>query len=313
LEQLKNKLTTPAVIAVLGFGLLGFLQIFIIPLSIPAITGLVILLTDRRLMIGLGAALGCLILSFLTGGSFLAIETAFIVLLPAAIIAICIRLNKQSVSTVFITVLPVLILILFFYLSYGDSTSYYDEIAPVLEEDFDELSEILSVKEKLGVSEVEYEGFKDSYLSTIRLMIRFMPALILTSVTIIAALAYILIGYCFKREGRYLLTFPSLRGWKIDERVMIVFGIAMLTVIIGNGMIANIGENIALYLFIMFSFGGLSLLEFHMQKRKFGRLFKFLVYFSLIIFNYYAAIVVGFLGLIDSHFDFRRLRAVKIG
>lgn len=307
---MKDKLTVLALVAVLAFGILGIFQILNVLLAIPAIAGLIMLLTDKRWPIGLMAAAGCLGLAFSIGGEYLLLETVMLVILPSAIITVCIRANKEPAFAMAMVLVPVLILSIVFFAGLGETGTYFEKIRPTLESDF------RTVAEKVGLGDGNAEivdEYIDLSMKTMSYMVRFMPAIIMTIFTVLAAVSYKLAEYGFKREGRYLIPFPAFRHWKIKADVLIVFGIGLMMVILGGGIVRDIGENTALFTFILFSFGGLSLIEAMLQKKKATGLLKFMVYFSLVILNIYGAIVLGVMGLIDSHFDFRRLRAIRIG
>ncbi len=307
---MKDKLTVHALVAVLAFGLLGIFQILNVLLAIPAIAALIMLLTDRRWPTGLAAAAGCLGLAFSIGGEYLFLETVMLVILPSAIITFSIRTNKQPIFAMVMVLVPVLILTVIFFAGIGETGAYFEKIRPTLESDF------RTVAEKVGFgggNAQNVDEYIEISMKTMNYMIRFMPAIFLTIFTFLAAASYKLAEYGFKREGRYLIPFPAFRHWKIKSDVLIIFGLGLMMVILGGGIIRDIGENTAMYTFILFTFGGLSLIEAMLQKKKATGLLKFLVYFSLVILNIYGAIFLGAMGLIDSHFDFRRLRAIRIG
>ncbi len=307
---MNDKLTVPAVIAVLAFGVLGLFQILNVFLAVPAVAGLILLFTDRRLPIGVVAAIGTLAISFAIGGSYLMYEAALLVVVPGAIIAGCVRLNKDAVFSVFIVLVPILALSLIFLGSVGETESFFQEIKPDLEQDFRMMAERLGFE---SGSDGSFEEYVELSMKMMNYMIRFLPAISLTIFTFISAGSYMLAGYAFRREGRYLLPFPRFDHWKIREYVMIIFGLSLLLVLFFNGVVEDIGENAAVYTFILFSFGGLSIVEYILRKRNVSKAVRGLVYVGIAILNIYSAIILGIAGLIDSHFDFRRLRALRIG
>ena len=308
-----SRLTLPAVIAVAGYSALGILQIFNLPLAVLAISGLVILLSDSRRLLGLVCCAGCLAISFLLGSWMLMVEAVVLVVLPALIITFSIKANRQPVFTVAVVTVPMLILILMLYFQVGDPVAYYDQIAPELTEDFTEMSQSLQLQDKLRLSDSDFESYQEMYLDIIKQLMRFLPALLLISITIIGTAAYILTGRAFQKEGRYLLAFPRLINWKLDERILIIFGIALIAVLSAQGLLLSLGENASLFIAFLLSICGLSLIEFHMRQKKLGMFIRIAVYFSLVLFHIYSGILTAILGLIDSHFDFRKLRALRIG
>ena len=283
MKSSKSKLTLPAVFAVVAFGVLGFLQVLNAILAIASIAGLVVLLTDRRYPIGIASAAGCLLISYLLGREMLLAESVFLVVLPGIIISICIRLNKQPVKAIFAVILPIILLSVVYFTRIGNTAEYYNEIAPEVKEQFGEIFITLEIDKKLGLSPEKIDQLTDDYMYFVKTIIRFMPGLMLILFTVIGTLAYKLTEFCFRREDRYLIAFPRFDHWKIDERMLLLFGIALLVVILGNGLIQDIGENVALYVFSLLTFGGLSLLENFMQRKKFKRLFKGLIYFLSLI------------------------------
>ncbi|HER00181.1 MAG TPA: DUF2232 domain-containing protein [candidate division Zixibacteria bacterium] len=307
---MNDKLTVPAVIAVLAFGVLGLFQILNVFLAVPAVAGLVLLLTDKRLPIGAFAAIGALALALTVGGSYLLYETILLVVLPGAIIAACVRANKDAIFSVFIVMVPILVLSLIFLAGVGETELFFQEIKPDLEKDFRVMAERLGFE---SGSDGSFEEYVDMSMKMMKLMIRFLPAIFMTIFTLISAGAYMLAGYAFKREGRYLLPFPRFDHWKIKEFVMIIFGLGLLLILISDGVAEDIGENAAMYTFLLFSFGGLSIVEYNLRKRNASKAVRVIAYVGIAILNIYSAIILGIAGLIDSHFDFRRLRALRIG
>ena len=272
--------------------------------------GLILLLTDRRFPVGAAAAIVAMAVSFAIGGSVVLYMTVLLVVLPGAIIAACVRFNKDAVFSIFIVLVPIALLCLVYFAQVGDTESFFQDRWPEIESDFRTMAEDLGLKPE---SEEVFEQAVDLTREFMRYLLRFLPALVLTVFTIISAGAYILAGYGFKREGRYLLPLPRYNHWKIKEFVMVIFGVGLIFVLLGNGIVEDVGENVALYTFFLFSFGGISIVEYILRKQKVAWYIKALVYFGIVIMNIYSAIILGIAGLIDSHFDFRRLRALRIG
>jgi len=313
LEKAGSRLTVPALLSLAVYSLLSILQILNLPLAVPAIAGLTLLLTDKRFSLGVFAGLSTLLVTYLIGGSILCLESLFLVILPATVMAICIKVNKSSVYTLVLMVVPFVLVAIAFYAAVGDSADYIEEIKPGLRADLMIMIEDMNIQERFNLTDSNLEDFTESYLGMIAKVLRFFPAIILASMTAVSALAYMLCAYYYRREGRFLFPFPSVDKWKIEERLIIVIGFGMLLVILGSKMFANVGENITAYMAVLFSIGGLSLLEFYMRGWKFSRFLRFVIYLCVAILNIYAGVILAVAGLLDSHFDFRHVRAAKIG
>ncbi len=310
---MNRHITIAAVAIVIGFGIFSIMQVFNIPLAVMAVASLVYLFTGKQVNFGIAAAAIAMIFAYMLAGQLLLLEVFFLAVLPAIIIAVCVRAGKAPDVTVLYAVSPALIISLIFLIGLGPTEELFQRQEESLRQSFRDTNEDFGLLERFEVSEEEYREIEDSSLAFIKLLFRFGPALLMISFTLIAALGYMLASYFIEKEGRYIRRFPKFTAWKINERMLIAFGVALLAVILANGLVEDIGENAALYIMVLFSFAGLSLMESFLQKKKVGVLPKIIVYVCLVLLHFYGALIMAAAGLLDSHFDFRRLRAAQIG
>jgi len=310
---MKSRLTLMACAAVILFGVVGVFQVANLLIAIISLAALAFLLADHRYPLGLAAAMAALAASWFMGNAFLAMETVILVIVPAVIMAMCIRANKPAPQTIIFMVIPALVLATLFFAEVGHPAAYFNRIEPQMERDFIDLITTLGVKDGLHMAEDEFGIFVDRYMNATRLVFRFLPAIFLTSYLLISVLSYRLVGWAIRSENRYLLILPPFLGWKLDERLLLPLGLALALGLYGGGVLSAVGENAALFLFALFVLGGLSLIEFVVRKNNLHRMIRIAIFAGLILFHYYAALVVGTAGALDSHFDFRRLRAARLG
>lgn len=310
---MKDRLTIPAVVTVISFGGLAVLQLLNIPLAIVAIAALVYLAAGRQFAAALVSATGSLLLSALAGGQVLVIENVILVILPAAILSFAIRANLSARVAVFLVLIPVVIASVVYFANVGSTDRYYAEIKPQIEQDFNRMTSEINIQGNLNLSDEQMQDVRDNYFGFVRFLVKYLPGLLLISFLTIAGAAYLLLQYLFEKRKMYIRKLPRFPVWKMPEGLLLLFGISLLIVLLASGLPEDIGENMALFCFALFTLSGLSNVEFFMQKQKFSKFVRFLIYFALFIFNIYGALILGIIGLADSHFDFRRVRAAQIG
>jgi hypothetical protein len=310
---LKDRLTIPAVLTVISFGGLAVLQFLNIPLAIVAIAALVYLAVGRQFTVALISMAVSLLVSAMVGGQVLIIENVVLVLLPAAILTFGIRTNLSAKVAVFLVLIPVVIASAFYFAGVGSTDRYYAEIKPQIEQDFERMTSEINIQGNLNLSDEQMEDVRDNYLGFVRFLVKYLPGLLLISFMTIAGASYLLLQYLFEKRKMYIRRLPRFAVWKMPEGLLLLFGFSLLIVLLTSGLLEDIGENLALFCFTLFTLSGLSNVEFFMQKQKLSKFARFLIYFALFIFNIYGALILGIIGLADSHFDFRRVRATQIG
>jgi uncharacterized protein YybS (DUF2232 family) len=145
-----------------------------------------------------------------------------------------------------------------------------------------------------------------------RALVVLFPSLLLTYAGAVYSLGTLLGGYLTRRAGRFRAAGLSFAHWKAPEWTLILLGLAVIFVLTEVEVLAIIGWNVLLVMVIIYSICGLSLLEYLMRRGRMSAWTKTLIYL-LIILTQVVMLFMPLAALFDSHFDFRRVRAKRIG
>lgn len=139
------------------------------------------------------------------------------------------------------------------------------------------------------------------------------PALVLIFV---AALIFggALLGYLLSRETRVYRT-PPIRYvlWKMPEWSLAPLALAVVLLLFEQSVLSLLGWNLLLVMFVLYSLCGLALLEYLLRHYRLRGSLKALVYLVLFLTQVVAGVLLPLVAIFDSHFDFRRVRAKRIG
>lgn len=123
-----------------------------------------------------------------------------------------------------------------------------------------------------------------------------------------------LMGYWLSRDAGIYRT-PPLRFvlWKMPEWTLLPLAAAVVLLLFEQPLLTVIGWNALVLLFVVYSVCGLSLLEFYLRRHRLKRSLKAVVYVGLFLTQIVGAVMLPLAALFDAHFDFRRVRAKRIG
>ncbi len=157
-----------------------------------------------------------------------------------------------------------------------------------------------------GVSATQIGGLVDT-------VVLLYPAVLLLT---IGALLFggALLGYQLSREAA-VYRIPPLRfiWWKMPEWTLIPLALAVILVLLEQPVLKAIGWNSLLILFVLYSLCGLALLEYWLRRRALRPRLKFLVYLGIFLTQIVGAVLMPLAALFDTKFDFRRIRARRLG
>lgn len=138
---------------------------------------------------------------------------------------------------------------------------------------------------------------------------RLMP-----SFFILYSLALVFIGWLAtvglrQMTGRYVPSFGKFIYWKLPDYYIFVLGGFILVRLVGNEWLRIVADNAVLILMTVVAVFGFSVIEYYFRKIKLNIFTKIIFY----LFFPPALIFAVLLGIFDSYFDFRRVKARIIG
>lgn len=140
-----------------------------------------------------------------------------------------------------------------------------------------------------------------------------LPAILLAFVATIVFAGGILGILLVRRKGVFVFGIRDMAMWKLPEWLLFPLAAAAILVLTQAGTATVIGWNVLLLLFLLYSLAGLSLAEYMLRHWKLSTPLKILFYVALFLTQIVAAVVLPLAALFDSRFDFRRVRAKRLG
>lgn len=141
----------------------------------------------------------------------------------------------------------------------------------------------------------------------------YLPATLLASLLFVLAAGALLGEFLVQRQGIFVYKVPPFSLWKLDEWMVVPVGLAIILVLTKEHLLAVIGWNALLLLFLVFSIFGLAFVEYQMRVRGFPTAVKVVLYLFLFLLQFIAAILLPLIALFDAKFDFRKIRAKQLG
>jgi hypothetical protein len=101
----------------------------------------------------------------------------------------------------------------------------------------------------------------------------------------------------------------SFAYWKMPYNYIYIVGAMVLLRFVGPEPMRVLADNVILFMAFFYALFGLSVFEFYLKKIKLSLLLRIIFYVAFLPGAFFAV----FIGLFDSYFDFRKVRAKIIG
>jgi hypothetical protein len=141
----------------------------------------------------------------------------------------------------------------------------------------------------------------------------YFPATILLLIVAMFGVSVLVGNYLVRSVGIFARPISEFPLWKLPEWLVLPVGVAVIMVLTNQSALAIIGWNTLLFLAALYSLCGLSLLEYVLRTRRFPTMAKIAIYLFLFLTQVVAGIVLPLVALLDSKFDFRKIRAKQLG
>ena len=143
--------------------------------------------------------------------------------------------------------------------------------------------------------------------------LRVLPALTIMSIIVQFTLGFWLFARWQFIRGNKNLRPPPFSSWKIPFSFTPLVLSAVLLRLFGNDSMTIVADNLLLILTLLYSFTGISLLGFLMQKSQLSIYLKLIVYLLLFLFHIYGLAFLALIGFADSFFDWRQKYPLPTG
>ncbi|MBU1320201.1 MAG: YybS family protein [candidate division Zixibacteria bacterium] len=314
------RLSWTAVGMVVSYNLFCWLPASIWAFTIIASTALVFLFAVRPYWIGSVVAVGCLAAGILTarfmldGYLYYFIGFASIlVILPALLMAIGNRRGLSAYKTQLIAIVPVSIVMVLYLGNIWNAASSWKEILGVMSNMATEWNSQAFAILPSSLSPEEMMHLKESVKSFFDLFYRFSPGLVICWAAAMNIAAYFFAGKMIRKDGGFHREFRGFIFWKIDMINMVLLGAGILIWLIELKSLMPFAENLLFILAVSYMVAGLALIEFYMKRLRIHTGLRIAIYLVLFVSGWIGGLIAVAIGLVDSQFDFRRVRAQQIG
>ncbi len=168
----------------------------------------------------------------------------------------------------------------------------------------------LAIYENMGISQESIQMLSNSMEQIKYVLVRIIPALIISSILLTVWLNLLLARPIFKAKNIFFPDFGSLNLWKAtDSLVWGVIGCSVL-LFFPSSMLKLIGLNGLIIFMIIYFFQGIAIVSYYFEKKHLPRLLKAFLY-SLIALQQILLIIVIGLGFFDTWLNFRKPKSRK--
>ena len=163
---------------------------------------------------------------------------------------------------------------------------------------------VLEQFQALGMAVEEGETLR----AMIDAVLRVQPAIEMATLLLTFVAAYRLSQGLALRLGLSLPAPLPLSLWRPWEELIWVLIAALGLSLLGDGLLADLGLNLIVLMGIIYGVQGLAVLRFFAQRQRVPPLVELLFYVGLFFVAGLAFLLLAGLGLLDTWFDWRRLR-----
>jgi len=320
MSSARNRLGWIAVGMVALFNLFYWIPPSMWAFTIAASSGLIFLISSRKVYIGAVVILVSLVLlavsTKILPGTNLYYHSGFALMMlyiPASLMGVGIRNGMSAFRSQLMAIAPFVVLISLYMLDFGGVKTGLGLIIDDMSENVIEWYRAALQTMPQKVTPEEMNLLKSSIQSVFDFFYRFFPGLMLCWAAGMNIMAYFFAGMMIGKDGGFYRQLRDFRHWKAGLVSMIVLAVSLLIWIVDFKPLQHPIENVLFLLGVVYMICGFSVIEYYLRKRRVHTALRVVTYILLILSGWFGGGLAAALGLVDSHFDFRRVKAREIG
>ncbi len=289
---------------------LAFLVLWKIPLlnylaQVGAVLAVILFSMKRKYLLLAAGAAGSLILGiWIYGFSVPLLATWALIILPGALMGIAVDLGRTPAGA-FIPAVILAVLI--------SQVIFWSE-KDVLYEIIDMFSRyghaLVAISETSQNFQAEMGDNIDNIMSLLK---RLVPSFIALYGVAQLLTGWLILSFLFWRFGEFFPNFGKFVYWKMPYYYIYFVGLILLFRLLGTDAIQLVADNLILFMGFFYAVFGFSVFEYYLKKIRLTLFLRILFYIGFILLQLPGLILAALVGLIDSYFDFRKVRARIIG
>jgi len=142
---------------------------------------------------------------------------------------------------------------------------------------------------------------------------RFFAGLVICWAAAMNIAAYYFAGMMIRKDGGFCRELRDFVLWKLGVASMVLLAIALLLRVIGIESTVPFADNLLFILGVSYMVAGFAVIEYYLKRKRIHTALRIAFYVALLLSGRIGGFLAALIGLVDSHFDFRRVRAQQIG
>nr|MBN2276925.1 DUF2232 domain-containing protein [candidate division Zixibacteria bacterium] len=165
----------------------------------------------------------------------------------------------------------------------------------------------------LGLSQVAETNLTDNVVKIVQLVGRLMPSLMALSAIAQLFLGWLLLVVVMHGLGEFFPTMGNFIYWKMPYFYMYGIGLFLVFRLVGPETARMVSDNGLVFLGFFYAVFGFSVIDYYLKRIRLSLFLRILFYIGFAFLQLPGLLLAALIGLLDSHFDFRRVRARIIG
>lgn len=142
---------------------------------------------------------------------------------------------------------------------------------------------------------------------------RLLPSLLALSAVFQLFIAAVFLFMLLKSAGGFTPSFGSFVFWKMPFNYIYLIGLFIAMRLLGPETLKITADNFLLFIGIIYAVFGFSVMEYFLRRIKLSFFLKVIFYFGFVLLYLPGLVLAALVGIFDSYFDFRHVKAKLIG
>lgn len=195
---------------------------------------------------------------------------------------------------------------------------FYWQGATVLNEMMDGLGKTLTTMldtnmKTQGYSPETITDALDKVIDGMTVVKRLLPGILVLSGLGQLFVGFVAVDLYYTRRDKYFPGFGPFAFWKMPEGLVYLLGLTLVIRLTIHGPGLAVVDNVLLILALAYAVSGVALMEHLLRRLQLPLFIKIIFYLGLLLMQIPGLVIMALLGLFDSYFDFRKVRAHTLG
>ncbi len=169
------------------------------------------------------------------------------------------------------------------------------------------------IQSGLGTTAQNNQKIDEMFLSGLSILKRLLPAVLALSFIFQLFLGWLAVLIYMREIEEFMPPLQQFYFWKMPEYVIFGTGVFFMARLLGPELVKITADNLIFFIGFFYAVCGFSLFEFYLKKLRLSLFLRILFYIGILLLHIPGLILAALVGLFDSYFDFRKVRAKIIG